>query len=214
MPVFAKAGAIVPLQEASELKAGNALSVFVFPGKSNRFKLYEDAGDGDGFTRGEFVQTEMVLDWQESPVFTVKPAQGTLEMLPKVRNYRFIFRGFNKNIQIKSFIDGNETAIKTKYDAKTASHIVNISAETASEIQFILTGDTLMTDNGDLLTRCTKLLQQMQLAVETKERLYAAIANPDMALPRKIIELNFRGIHSAEHQGLIDALVEQFKLTE
>lgn len=214
MPVFAKAGAIVPLQEVSDLKAGNDLSVCVFPGKSNRFKLYEDAGDGDAFTRGEFTQTEMVLDWQETPVFTVKPAQGALEILPKVRNYRFIFRGFDKNIRIKAFIDGSESEIKTKYDAKTFSHIVTVSAKITSEIQFSITGDFLMTDNGDLLTRCTKLLQQMQLAAETKERLYAAIANPDMSLPRKITEINFRAIHSAEHQGLIDSLVEQFKLTE
>jgi hypothetical protein len=214
MPVFAKAGAIVPLQEASELKAGNDLAVFVFPGKSNRFKLYEDAGDGDAFTRGEFVQTEMVLDWKESPVFTVKPAQGATEILPEIRKYCFIFRGFDKNIRIKALIDGNEAEIKTKYDAKTTSVIVNVSAKTASEIQFVITGDILMTDNGDLLTRCTKLLQKMQLATETKERLHAIIADPDMALTRKIREINFRAIHSAEHQGLIDALIEQFKLTE
>jgi hypothetical protein len=214
MPVFAKAGAIVPLQETSELKAGNDLSVFVFPGKSNRFKLYEDAGDGDAFTRGEFVQTEMVLDWKESPVFTVRPAQGATEILPEIRKYCFIFRGFDKNIRIKALIDGNEAEIKTKYDAKTTSVIVNVSAKTASEIQFVITGDILMTDNGDLLTRCTKLLQKMQLATETKERLHAIIADPDMALTRKIREINFRAIHSAEHQGLIDALIEQFKLTE
>ena len=214
MPVFAKAGAIVPMQEAKELKAGNDLSICVFPGKSNRFHLYEDMGDGYGFEKGEFTQTEMILDWSENPVFTVKPAQGATEILPETRNYRFIFRGFDKNISVKAFVDGNETEIKTKYEAKTNSVIVTVSAKTSSEIQFFITGETLITDNGDLLTRCTKLLQQMQLAAETKERLYAAIANPDMALPRKITELNFRAIHSAEHQGLIDALVEQFKLTE
>ena len=214
MPVFAKAGAIVPMQEAKELKAGNDLSVCIFPGKSNRFNLYEDMGDGYGFEKGEFTQTEMIMDWSENPVFTVKPAQGATEILPETRNYRFIFRGFDKNISVKALIDGNETEIKTKYEAKTNSVIATVSAKTSSEIRFIITGETLITDNGDLLTRCTKLLQQMQLAAETKERLYAAIANPDMALPRKITELNFRAIHSAEHQGLIDALVEQFKLTE
>ena len=214
MPVFAKAGAIIPLQEASELKAGNDLSVCIFPGKNNRFNLYEDAGDGYGFTQGEFVQTEMIWDWKENPVFTVKPAQGAVELLPANRNYQFVFRGFNKNIRIQLLIDGNEAESKTKYDPKTNSTIVAVSAQTSSEIQLIITGDSLITDNGDLLTRCTKLLQQMQLAAETKERLYAAIANPDMAIPRKITELNFRAIHSAEHQGLIDALVEQFKLTE
>jgi alpha-glucosidase (family GH31 glycosyl hydrolase) len=50
-PVFAKAGAIVPMQTSKELVAGNELEIVVFPGASNNFTLYEDGGDGSEFEK-------------------------------------------------------------------------------------------------------------------------------------------------------------------
>ncbi len=213
-PVFAKQGAIVPLQDAKELKAGNDLTVYVFPGKSNSFKLYEDAGDGSEFVKGEFTQTEMTLDWSAAPVFTVKPAQGALEVLPETRKYKFVLRGFDKCVDVKVIIDGQAVEAVVKYDAETFSKIVEVSAKTTSEIKLLINGEVLVTDNGDVVTRCIKILQKMKLATETKEKLITAILNPDMALPRKISEINFRGMHSIEHQDMIEALVEQLTLIE
>jgi hypothetical protein len=111
-------------------------------------------------------------------------------------------------------IDGQAVDAIVKYDAETFSKVVEVSAKTTSEIKLMICGEVLVTDNGDVLDRCIKVLQKMKLAVETKERLFAAIANPDMALPRKITEINFRGIHSLEHQDLIEALTEQLTLIE
>ena len=213
-PVFAKAGAIVPLQDAKELKAGNDLTVYVFPGKSNSFKLYEDAGDGSEFAKGEFTQTEMTLDWSAASVFTVKPAQGALEVLPETRKYKFVLRGFDKCVDVKVIIDGQAVEAVVKYDAETFSKIVEVSAKTTSEIKLLINGEVLVTDNGDVVTRCIKILQKMKFATETKEKLITAILNPDMALPRKISEINFRGMHSIEHQDMIEALVEQLTLIE
>lgn len=213
-PVFAKAGAIVPLQNAKELKAGNDLTVYVFPGKSNSFKLYEDAGDGSEFAKGEFTQTEMTLDWSAAPVFTVKPAQGAMEVLPEARKYKFVLRGFDKCVDVKVMIDGQAVDATVKYDAETFSKVVEVSAKTASEIKLLINGEELVTDNGDMVARCSKILQKMKMATNMKERLDDVIRDPEMSLVKRISMLNFRGIYSVEHQDVIEAFVEQFTLME
>ena len=49
MPVFAKAGAIVPMNvlrpHDNKLLKSDSMEIFVFPGASNSFKIYEDDGD-------------------------------------------------------------------------------------------------------------------------------------------------------------------------
>ena len=156
----------------------------------------------------------MTLDWSAAPVFTVKPAQGALEVLPEARKYTFVLRGFDKCVDVKVIIDGQAVEAVVKYDAETFSKNVEVSAKTTSEIKLLINGEVLVTDNGDVVTRCIKILQKMKFATETKEKLITAILNPDMALPRKISEINFRGMHSIEHQDMIEALVEQLTLIE
>ena len=67
--MFAKSGAIIPTQtDADDNKLGkkDKLTVYVFPGADNTFKLYEDSGDGNEYKKGDFVITEMNLDWKEN----------------------------------------------------------------------------------------------------------------------------------------------------
>jgi alpha-D-xyloside xylohydrolase len=56
IPVFVRAGSILPLgpvvQYADE-RSDQPLEVRVYPGRDGTFELYDDAGDGMGYTRGE-----------------------------------------------------------------------------------------------------------------------------------------------------------------
>ena len=213
-PVFAKAGAIIPMQNAYVLEPGNDLDVVIFPGKSNRFMLYEDAGDGSEFENGEFVKTEMTLEWSENPVFTVKPAAGALSLLPETRNYQFILRGFHENISVTALVDGKEVASAATYDSDTFSMIFNVAASTASEIKLVICGETLITDNGDALMRCSNLMQKACFDIATKSEVMKILKDPELPLRRKIKKINFRCAKSMEHQDLIEALTEQLTLIE
>ena len=214
LPVFAKAGAIIPMQNAYVLEPGNDLDVVIFPGKSNRFMLYEDAGDGSEFENGEFVKTEMTLEWSENPVFTVKPAAGALSLLPETRNYQFILRGFHENISVTALVDGKEVASAATYDSDTFSMIFNVAASTASEIKLVIFGETLITDNGDALMRCSNLMQKACFDIATKSEVMKILKDPELPLRRKIKKINFRCAKSMEHQDLIEALTEQLTLIE
>lgn len=213
-PVFAKAGAIIPMQNAYVLEPGNDLDVVIFPGKSNRFMLYEDAGDGSEFENGEFVKTEMTLEWSENPVFTVKPAAGALSLLPETRNYQFVLRGFHENISVTALVDGKEVASAATYDSDTFSMILNVAASTASEIKLVICGETLITDNGDALMRCSNLMQKACFDIATKSEVMKILKDPELPLRRKIKKINFRCAKSMEHQDLIEALTEQLTFVE
>lgn len=213
-PVFAKAGAIVPMQKNYLLEAGDDLQIAIFPGADNRFVLYEDAGDGSEFEKGEFAQTEMVLQWSGAPVFTVRPARGDLSLLPEKRSYQFVLRGYAEGISVKALVDGKEIAAEASYDKAARSMIVKLSAAPASEIKLLISGEALITDNGDVIRRCSDLLQKMQLELDAKVQTIKILSDPKMTYPVKLRKLNFKCAKSAEHQAVIDALMEQLTLTE
>lgn len=213
-PVFAKAGAIVPMQKGYALEAGNDLEIVVFPGQDNQFTLYEDAGDGSEFENGMFVKTEMTLEWGMSPVFTLKPAKGVLELLPKERNYQFDLRGYHQNVSVKVLVDGKEADAEAVYEEETRSIIVKVSAPVTSEIKLMVTGKTLMTDNGDLMKRCSDLMQSAYFEMCAKDDVIAILREKDTPFESKLVQLNFKLANSIEHQGLIEALLEQLTLEE
>ncbi len=66
LPVFVKAGSILPMTEpkncTDEMK-DQPIEVRIYPGKSTRFTLYRDAGDGYGYEQGEYAQ--ITLQWEE-----------------------------------------------------------------------------------------------------------------------------------------------------
>ena len=213
-PVFAKAGAIVPMQKNYLLEAGDDLEITIFPGADNRFALYEDAGDGSEFEKGAFVRTEMVLEWGDAPVFTLKPAQGDLSLLPEKRCYQFMLRGFAEDVSVKAMVDGRETPSQVRYDRKNRSVILQITAAVTAEIKLLITGETLVTDNGDLIRRCSDLLQKMQLELDTKVQVIKVLSKPDTPYPTKLRSLNFKCAKSDAHQAVMEALLEQLTLTE
>lgn len=66
IPVFVRAGSIVPVRQEKESSAAmrnTPVILQVFPGRDASFTFYEDAGDGYGYEQGAYCQTQ--IDWQE-----------------------------------------------------------------------------------------------------------------------------------------------------
>ena len=67
IPVFARAGSIIPMTEGlqyADQQPEGPLEVRVYPGADGAFDLYEDAGDGYGYERGEYAITH--LEWNDA----------------------------------------------------------------------------------------------------------------------------------------------------
>ena len=66
LPLFVKAGTIIPTGEVVEYSAAQAekqITIDVFPGADALFTLYEDSGDGYDYERGDYRET--VLTWND-----------------------------------------------------------------------------------------------------------------------------------------------------
>lgn len=221
-PVFAKAGTIVPLQDDYALEAGRDLEICVFPGASNAFTLYEDAGEGSEFKDGAYTQTKMLLDWSKEPMFTIMPASGDLSLLHETRNYRIVLRGWSKDVAVKVFVDNKESDVSVTYDTATRSIILNVHANVTSEIKVVICGDTLITDNGDIGTRCEAILRKMEIdyalklrALEIAKITHIKNGNTNCPIPtRRIAMLYHEVAKGPEYNSVIEALKEQLILTD
>lgn len=68
IPVFVKAGAIIPMMTAGDSTAdmdGGEIVLNIYPGADGCFTLYEDAGDGYGYEKGEYCLTRILYIDQE-----------------------------------------------------------------------------------------------------------------------------------------------------
>ncbi len=159
-PVFAKAGAIVPMAVYADNRLANAdvMEVVVFPGASNVFTMTEDAGDGYGTT----ASTTMTLTYGNEATFTIQPATGDLSLIPQTREWRIHLRGFHAAIAV----DCDGAAVR--YDAATNTTTVTVTAPVTDAVTVTVTGETLMHDNRDLPDRYEAVLQLAQMPILMK----------------------------------------------
>jgi alpha-D-xyloside xylohydrolase len=95
MPVFARAGAIVPLgpivQYADE--APNApLEIRIYRGADGVFTLYDDAGDGYGYEHGQ--RATIDIGWNDtSGELRFARRRGAYPGMPRTREFNVVFVG-------------------------------------------------------------------------------------------------------------------------
>jgi hypothetical protein len=91
MPVFVKAGGIVPLQPSSghASTAGSApLTLRVFAGGSGHYTMYDDAGTGLGYQHGQYTDTPVhYVSSARSSTVVIRPARGSYPGAPASRQY-------------------------------------------------------------------------------------------------------------------------------
>lgn len=99
MPVFVKAGGIVPLAELRHINDTENpvdLRIKVYVGADNSFELYEDDGETKDYLDGKSAVTKIEVKWGSGMEFIINPPQGDLEIIPQKRNYRIEFIGIKK----------------------------------------------------------------------------------------------------------------------
>ncbi len=108
IPVYAKAGAIVPMGAMSGwggVDNPSELDVYVFPGADNQFELYEDDGVSTDYDCGIFAVTRFEL---KGAKFTIHAVEGDRSVVPAKRVYRIHFRGVDEHF--KSLQPGSNDA--------------------------------------------------------------------------------------------------------
>ena len=182
MPVFAKPGAIVPLQMPAKGEALNsvanprALQVLVFPGAENSFTLWED--DGAAQSKDRWASTEMALRFEgDSAQFSIAPAEGATDVIPSSRDWTVTFRGIAPEAMraVRATVDGSAAAPEVAYDAETLSLTVTLRDVPTSAAIAIDFADGLAVADDPVEADAFAVLKDAQMLYMTKEHAYRAI---------------------------------------
>lgn len=176
-PVFAKAGAIVPLARfpkgENRLYSAETLELLVFPCANGEFTLYEDCGDGP---EDRAVRTPIRLEYGCEARLTIGPAQGNCDLLPAERTWEILLRGWQEDITVRASIDGVPVSVKPRWDAEHSSLCLTIPAPVAGTITMTVTGECLASTNADILDRCAHILQRSQMPIDPKGTIMAILS--------------------------------------
>lgn len=180
MPLFAKAGAIVP--QAPKVSKGGVdtpehLEVYVFPGADGHFELYDDEGNTNGYLDGKYALTRMTQEWSVSQAaFTIHPVEGDVSYVPAQRRYDLVFRGITQPDDLKVLINGQPVAMSADYNPNNKTLILaGIMLSPSDRLEVALQckdgGDLANRDDSRLVT-CLQLFKHFKANTKTK----AAIA--------------------------------------
>ena len=161
IPVFAKAGGIVPLQLPAErlndVSNPRALEVHVFPGADGAFTMWEDA-DQAADAPENWAQTRLELCTENgAAVFTVHAAQGNVSVLPEARAWKLLFRSV-KNVRVET--SGAKCACSYDDDMQTLT--VEIPETSVTQTVRVVFPEGLCRAENPLTEHAQKILMRAQ----------------------------------------------------
>jgi alpha-glucosidase (family GH31 glycosyl hydrolase) len=183
IPVFAKAGAIVPL--GPDLGWGGVqnpeqVEIQVFPGQDNAFELYEDDGETNDYKAGKGAFTRFSSSWTGSSLrFRIDAVQGEIGYIPKGRSYQIVFKGIRQPDSLSARRDGKPVLIHFSYDEANQSLSLNagqLDPDETLEILLAVVADSLLIDEDRRPAVIRRLLRAMHLNSLVKERLDRELA--------------------------------------
>ena len=198
IPVFAKAGGIVPMQSdpLSDMTVNpRALDVVVFPGADGSFAMREDSGEfrdvcADAAAAQESATAVTAMTWQwddgRSPQFVIEAPTGNTSVVPERRDWTLIFRGVARSAM--QVIVGGEAWDKdlvgttmVDYDAETMSLSVKLYDVPSSARIQVLFPQGLALAESPVEADCERILFDAQMLYTTKEHAMAQISRYGVA---------------------------------
>ncbi len=198
IPVFAKAGGIVPMQSdpLSDMTVNpRALDVVVFPGADGSFAMREDSGEfrevcayAAAAQESATAVTAMTWQWDDgrSPQFVIEAPTGNTSVVPERRDWTLIFRGVARSAM--QVIVGGEAWDKdlvgttvVDYDAETLSLSVKLVDVPSSLRIQVLFPQGLALAESPVEADCERILFDAQMLYTTKEHAMAQISRYGVA---------------------------------
>lgn len=182
IPVFAKAGAIIPLGPKagrSNVENPSQIEVHIFPGADNTFDLYEDDGVSQNYKKGEYAITTYCLKCGSGKMeFEVMYPEGEVSIIPAKRDYIFKFRSMERPDNMILDINNLPYAAHWSYDDKLQTISVGPVAVTpADKINISLSSSSEnMTSTKDCtLEKCEDLLKKINIGTLLKAKIFNSI---------------------------------------
>lgn len=130
LPVFAKAGSIIPLQsiaQSTSEKVSDTLFLHLYTGADNQYLYYEDDGNSYDYNSGNYYQRNFMYTEQDHQLQISKP-EGTY---PSKFKYIKIFIHSKDGIFLHAFVNNERKTMQTETYSLMGNFILNyVKAET------------------------------------------------------------------------------------
>jgi len=192
IPVFARAGAIVPLDARpsfGQVGVPDQIELHLFPGADNRFELYEDDGETQAYQEGANALTPIHLTWADSVMqLQIEAPHGDSSLLPASREYRLVFHNLAEPDRVRILRDGAPLpAAKWHFEAESGSlYVTGILLQPDQSLSVRLdSNEASLLARGDRRPAVfRKLVAAFHLETATKallaERMQAIIQDPSL----------------------------------
>ncbi len=193
-PIFARAGAIVPLvpeDGLSSVETPAKLDVKIFPGANGEFTLYEDDGVSGAYLDGASSQIRFVQEWSEARQnFRIEPAQGDSRHLPPLRSFTLHFYGNRQPDQIKVMVNGGATEVESVWDESKGQLTIDslkLSPADKLDVELSVSEGSLLDQRDRRTEKIRKMLRTFRLESEFKNRI-------DQSIPQLLADPNKLGV--------------------
>lgn len=173
IPVFAKAGAIVPMTNDPQADCNpEQLHIVAFLGANGHFALYEDDCLTQQYQNGDSVTTHMELG---ETFFRICPADGNVSHIPSVRSYTIELVGCSSEAPLTATIDGTAIPVTIATSSQGPTAIMQFDHIPVSSELCIHFPETAFSVHNETLTDIVDFLDQAEIHFDLKDRIFKAV---------------------------------------
>ena len=212
-PVFAKAGAIIPMgknESINDTTPPTNMEIDIFPGKSNSYTLFEDDGESDLYRKDFYLLTEIEYNYLPNNYSVIiRAKEGKSGIIPEKRNYKIIFRNTKRTDDVKVYSNRDEISFKTYVDGP--NFVVEVpDVNTIGQLTVNCKGKDIEIDAVHLINKeIEEIISDLQITTELKEKIDDILFGT-LEIKKKRIE-----IRKLAKQGLDKKFIKMFlKLLE
>ena len=189
-PVFAKAGAIIPMSNNPDLNDTTPpkdLEIQIFPGQSNNYRMYEDDGTTDLYLKGYYLLS--LIDYNYLPnnyTVIIRPIEGKTGIIPDERNYKIRFRNTKKSEDVTAFV--RDVKIECETYTEGPDFIVEVKdAPTSQQLTINCKGKDIEIDAVRIvMEEIESIISDIPIPTKQKEQIYELFMSEEPVNKKRI----------------------------
>lgn len=189
-PVFAKAGAIVPLSNSDGINNPNQLEIQVFPGRSNSYNMYEDDGYTNSYLDDNYLLSSIDYTCGDNNCSViVKPISGKKGIVPDYRDYKIVFRNMKSPDSV--VVHSKDVEVKSNNYAKNNDFIVEVKkVDPLNQLTVTCRGKDLEIEAMRLINDdIDSILMDLPIDTSIKELISRIMFTDDYDVNKKRVEI-------------------------
>lgn len=189
-PVFAKAGAIIPLAKLNDnlndTSSPTKMEIQIFPGSSNAYRLYEDDGVSMKYKDGYYIITAIDYNYSKDNYdLSIHPVEGKTGIINDYRDYEIRFRNSKQPEKITVSVNNQ---IITDYDVHVDENdlVININhVDTKKHLNISCSGNVEIENVKNINEEFNEIISDLKIETIIKEKLASIFFSSEDALDKK-----------------------------